>query len=43
MINKLHERALRIVSNDQTRNFETLFAESSDISKLHIKIQTFKT
>ena len=28
MINNLHERALRIVLNDQTSNFETLLTES---------------
>ena len=31
MINKLHERAPRIVLNGQSSNSETLFAESSDI------------
>ena len=30
MINKLYERSFRIVLNDQTSNFETLFAESSN-------------
>ena len=40
MINKLHERALRIVSNGQNSNFETLLGESSDICNHHRSIQT---
>ena len=31
MINQLYKKALRIVSIDQTSNFETLLVENSDI------------
>ena len=43
LINKLHEKILRIVLNDQTSNFETLFIESSDICNHHRNIQTLMT
>ena len=43
MIDKLHERVLRIVLNDQTINFETLLAESSDICNHHRNIQKLMT
>ena len=43
MIDKLHERALRIVLNNQTINFETLLAESSDICNHHRNIQKLMT
>ena len=39
MINKLHKRVLKIALNDQTCNFEKLFAESSDICNHQRKIQ----
>ena len=42
MINKLHGRAIRNVLNDQTRNFETLLAETSNICNHHRNIQTLK-
>ena len=42
MIIKLLKRALIIVLNDKTSNFETLFAESRDICNLHKKNQTLK-
>ena len=42
MIKKLPERALIIVLNDKTSNFETLFAESRDICNHHKNIQTIK-
>ena len=39
MTNKLHERVLKIVLNDQTRIFETLLAVRTDIcSYRHIRI-----
>ena len=40
MINKLHEKALRIVLNDKTSNFETLLTESSNICSDHRNFQT---
>ena len=43
MDTKLHERAVRIVLNDRTSNFETLLAESSDICNHHRNIQTLMT
>ena len=39
MINKLHERALRLVRNDHVRDFEVLLRKSSDISCHHRNIQ----
>ena len=39
MTNKLHERVLKIVLNDQTRIFETLLTVRTDIcSYRHIRI-----
>ena len=38
MINKLNGRALRIVLNDQTSNFETLLIESSGVYNHHRNI-----
>ena len=43
MINKLHEKTLRIVLNDQTSNFETLLIEHCDICNHHRNIQTLMT
>ena len=43
MINKLHERALRIVLNDQTSKIERLFADSTDICNQHRNIQILMT
>ena len=43
VINKLYERALRIVLNDETSNFETLLAGSSDIYNHHRDIQILMT
>lgn len=40
MISKLYKRALRIVLNDQTSDFEPLLTENSIISKHHWNIQT---
>ena len=39
MINKLHERALRLVLNDHISDFETLLHKSNDISIHHGNIQ----
>ena len=39
MINKLHKRVLKIVLNDQTCNFEKLFAKSSVICNDYRNIQ----
>ena len=40
MVNELRKRALKIVLNDQTCNFEKLFVESSDIYNHYRNIQT---
>ena len=40
MINKLHERALRIVLHDHISNFETLLQKSNEIFSHHRNIQT---
>ena len=40
MINKLHERALRLVLNDHVSDFETLLRKSNDVSSHHRNIQT---
>ena len=40
MIDKLHERVLRIVLNDQTINFETLLAESRNHHRNIQKLMT---
>ena len=39
MINKLHERALRLVLNDHVSDFEALLCESNDVSCHHRNIQ----
>ena len=39
MINKLHERALRLVLNDHVSDFEALLCKSSDASCHHRNIQ----
>ena len=38
-INKLHERALRLVPNDHVSDFEALLHKSTDISCCHRNIQ----
>lgn len=43
MVNNLHERAFRVVLNDQTRNFQTLLVKSSDICNYHRNNQTLMT
>ena len=43
MINKLHERFLGLLLNDQTSNFKTLLAESSNICNHHRNIQKLMT
>ena len=43
MISKLHERALRIVLNDQTSNSDTLLVESSDICNHQRNMQIVMT
>ena len=40
MINKVHERALRIILNDDINNFETLLQNNNDICNHHKNIQT---
>ena len=39
MINKLHERSLRIIPNDYSRNFNILLENNNDISNHHRNIQ----
>ena len=39
MINKLHERSLRIVLNDYSSNFNILLENNNDISNHHRNIQ----
>ena len=43
MINKLHERALRLVLNDHVKDFEALLQKSDDISCHHRNIQMLMT
>ena len=43
MINKLHERSLRIVLEDFTSDFKTLLQNNNDISNHHRNIQTLLT
>ena len=43
MINKLHERALRLVLNDHLKDFEALLQKSDDISCHHRNIQMLMT
>ena len=40
MINKIHERALRIVLNDHISDFETMLRKMNDITIHHRNIQT---
>ena len=40
MINKMHERALRIVLNDHISNFETMLPNMNDTTIHHGNIQT---
>ena len=40
MINKIHERALRIVLNDHFSDFETMLLNMNDITTHHRNIQT---
>ena len=40
MINKIHERALRIVLNDHFSDFETMILSMNDITIQHRKIHT---
>ena len=40
MINKIHERALRIVLNDHISDFETMLCNINDITIHHRNIQT---
>ena len=42
MINKMHERALRIVINDHISDFETMLWNINDITIHHRNIQTLK-
>ena len=39
MVNKLHERSLRIVLNDFSNNFNILLENNNDISNRHRNIQ----
>ena len=43
MINKIHERALRIVLNDHIRDLETMLRNINDITIHHRNIQTLIT
>ena len=40
MINKIHERALRLILNDHTSDFDTLLQINSDTCNRHRNIQT---
>ena len=40
MINKIHERALQLILNDHTRDFDTLFQSNNDTCHHHKNIQT---
>ena len=40
MINKIHERAFRIVLNDHINDFETMLRNINDITIHHRNIQT---
>ena len=40
MINKIHERALRVVQNDFNSDFDSLLQNSNDICNHHRNIQT---
>ena len=43
MINKIHERALRLTLNDHTSDFDTLLQNSNDTCNHHRNIQTLMT
>ena len=40
MINKIHERALRVILNDRESEFETLLHINNDVCNHHRNIQT---
>ena len=40
MINKVHERALKVILNNHERDFETLLQNNNDVCNHHRKIQT---
>ena len=40
MINKIHERALRLILNDHTSDFDTLLQSNNDTCNHHRNIQT---
>ena len=40
MINKIHERALRLILSDHTSNFDTLLQNNNDTCNDHRNIQT---
>ena len=40
MINKIHERALRLILNDHTSDFDTLLQNNNDTCNHHRNIQT---
>ena len=40
MINKIHERALRLIPNDRTSDFDTLLQNNNDTYNHHRNIQT---
>ena len=40
MINKVHERALRVILNDHESDFETLLQNNNDVCNHHRNIQT---
>ena len=43
MINKIHERALRLILNDHTSDFDTLLQINNDTCNHHRNIQTLMT
>ena len=40
LINKVHERALRVILNDHKSDFETLLQNNNDVCNHHRNIQT---
>ena len=40
LINKIHERSLRLIANDDNNNFETLFQNNRDITVHHSKFRS---
>ena len=40
MINKIHERALQLIPNDRTSDFDTLLQNNNDTYNHHRNIQT---